>query len=59
MLKERWLRDQNSVSVVNFKDRLMRARKIAMENLREIQGKMKEWYDKKPEWGGFLLVIKC
>lgn len=51
MLKDKWLGEENSLSVVkyvsDFKDRLMRAREIAVENLRGAQGKMKQWYDRK------------
>ena len=51
MMKERWLGREDPPSVVKyvskFKDRLMRARKIARENLRDSQTEMKSWYDKR------------
>lgn len=51
MIKEKWLGREDPPSVVKyvseFKNRLMRAREIAQENLRNSQAEMKSWYDKK------------
>lgn len=33
--------------VSDFKDRLMRATETALQNLKEAQGEMKRWYDRK------------
>ncbi|XP_063841016.1 uncharacterized protein LOC135089382 [Scylla paramamosain] len=51
MVKEKWLGVEEPHTVVkyvsDFKDRLMRAREIARENLKNSQSEMKGWYDKK------------
>ena len=51
MLKEKWRGVENPPNVLkyvsDFKDRVMRAREIGAENLREAQSKVKEWYDRK------------
>ena len=51
MIKERWLGREDPPNVVKyvseFKDRLMRAKEIAQDNLRGSQTEMKNWYDKK------------
>ena len=49
MLKEKWLGSNDPPSILryvsDFKHILLRAREIAMENLKEAQSKMKGWYD--------------
>ena len=51
MLKEKWLGSDDPPNIMryvsDFKHRLLRARQIAMENLKEAQSKMKGWYDRK------------
>ncbi|XP_063868212.1 uncharacterized protein LOC135104613 [Scylla paramamosain] len=51
MVKEKWLGAEEPPTVVkyvsDFKDRVMRAREIARENLKNSQSEMKGWYDKK------------
>ena len=51
MLKEKWLGSEDPPNILkylsNFKHRLLRAREIAMEHLKEAQSKMKGWYDHK------------
>lgn len=57
MVKEKWLGKEDPPNVVkyvsDFKDRLMRAREIAHENLKSSQGDMKGWYDRKARTRSF------
>ncbi len=57
MLKKKWLGTEESPNVVknvsDFKDRLMRAREIAQENLKGSQSEMKGWYDRKAKARSF------
>lgn len=57
MMKEKWLGGEHSLSVVkyvsDFKDRLMRAREIALENLRH--RKMMRWCDRKVKMRTFCV----
>ena len=51
MIKERWLGKEDPPNVVkyvsDFKNRLMRARQIARENLSERQIEMNSWCDRR------------
>lgn len=51
MMKEKWLGGEHPPSVVkyvsDFEDKLMRAREIALENMKEAQGELKKWYGRK------------
>jgi hypothetical protein len=50
LLKEKWLTETSSLNflhyVLNFKERLYNAYKLAQENLKSSQTKIKRWYDK-------------
>ena len=50
LLKEKWLTETSSLNLLdyvsNFKERLYNACKLAQENLKSSQTKMKRWYDK-------------
>ena len=51
LLKESWLDEENQVSlleqVTQFRQRMMRAREMARDNLKAAQTRMKAWYDRK------------
>ena len=51
LLKEVWLAEEVSDSVLtcvsDVRDRLRRANDLALQKLKESQGKMKTWYDRK------------
>ena len=50
LLKEKWLTETSSLNLLdyvsNFKERIYNACKLAQENLKSSQTKMKHWYDK-------------
>lgn len=51
MIKEKWLGSEDPPNVVkyvsDFKNRLMRAKEIARENLKNSQSEMKSWFDRR------------